>query len=119
MARYGVEQTNDLINIQWAGTNKTFTKIILPKNISLKNDESIKIEKLENATIVSYYTSINPWEKSSKHIEYILKNPKCDSYDFEIYKQAGIRKYNLKIIENETIKDFENISSDFYYKTWK
>jgi len=119
MTRYGVEQTNDLINIQWAGTNKTFTKLILPKDISIKNDESIKIEKLENATIVSYYTSINPWEKSSKNIEYTLKNPKCDSYDFEIYKQAGIRKYNLKIIENKTIKDFENISSDFYYKTWK
>jgi len=115
MYKYWVQQNNDLLNIQWAWTNKTFTKIILPWNINIKNDNSLKIEKLKNITIVSYYTNINPWNKSIKNIEYTIKNPECLDYNLEIYKQAWIRKYDLNI----DTKIFNNIDSDFYYKTWK
>lgn len=104
----------DLLNIQWKWINKQFVRLVLPKNAIIAN-EKIKLIEEENRKIVYFYMDTNPGETSRYSIKYFLPNKECKPYSFKIFKQAGLRNYDLnisspdwKIINEKTLNtDFE------------
>lgn len=125
MAKFRIKADNDLINIAWKWINQSFTKIVIPKNAILDENELKKY----------WYTQVNhwkyitiekllktqSWEKSYFKINYKLENIDCNTNNFKIYKQAWIYNYDIYFnYENIFSKEKENIKldwlkTDFYY----
>jgi len=106
----------DILNIQWKWVNKSYVRVILPKNIKVFPNKWQHVEKYENSTVVSFYTDTRVLESTNYNIKYRLINTDCKNYSFKLYKQPWIREYSLKILDWNTKKMFEWIKSDFIYK---
>ena len=101
----------DLLNIQWKWNNISFTRIILPKNIEIKNRDWIKIIRYKKFTILQFYINTEVTQISNFNINYKIKNKDCKKYNFKLYKQAWISNYNIQIDNNQ----FKAIKKDFIY----
>ena len=110
------DTSSKLLNIQWKWENRQYIRVILPKNIILKNKKDfISIKNYnKNEKSVAFFLNTKPWEKSSFKINYILKNTNCELYNYELYKQPGIKKYNLKLNTFGKNSFFSNIKEDLF-----
>jgi hypothetical protein len=57
----------------------------------------MEISKLRNHTLVEFYTTTRRLEKVFHIIEYVLPNKFCEDYSFRLYKQPGIRSYDIEL----------------------
>jgi hypothetical protein len=106
----------DILNIQWKWVNKSYIRVVLPKDIEVFPDRWQHVEKYKNNTVVSFYSDTRVLESTSYNIKYRLKNSKCENYSFKFYKQPWIRKYSLKINDWKIKKTFNSLKTDFIYK---
>lgn len=107
---------NDIINIQWKWVNKSYVRIVLPKNIVVKPQYWMNINKYENTTVVDFYMNTRVLESTNYNIEYKIENKECLDYDYKFLKQPWIRDYTLNIF-NENDKKISNLVNwDFIYK---
>ncbi|NDK08394.1 DUF4012 domain-containing protein [Candidatus Gracilibacteria bacterium] len=104
-----------IMHIQGTGNNWQYIKVLLPKNAIIKEDRNYKIEETAGLKYVSFYLQTRRFETKSMTINYILPNEKCEKYTFNFYKQAGIRKYDIVIKDDDIHIEKKNISTDFIY----
>ena len=104
MKRFRINENIDLINISWAGENRNFTKVVIPKNAILDHKELIKnwYQVIDHNIYktVEKLISTKPWENSYFEFDYIIENIDCISNDFKIFKQAWIYDYDIKFNTN-------------------
>lgn len=110
---------SDILNIQGLWENKSFLRILIPKNASVYPYWNQIVQETENYKIVEFYTNTKSSKTSNYSIKYRLKNPKCSDYNYKIYKQPGLKDYNLNLEIQWKIKNYENINTDFIYNYWK
>ena len=106
----------DVINIQWKWTNKAYVRVLLPKDIEVQPKFWMNVNKYPNATVLDFYLNTRLLESNHFDIEYRIKNLECKDYDFKLYKQPGIRKYNIEINEWEKLVKKFWVDWDYIYK---
>ncbi len=94
--KFEIKQDNDLINISWAWENKSYTKILIPKNAIIKPNWYKVIDE-KNYKIAEKLIKLKSWEKKYFEIFYKIENINCDKQNYKIYKQAWIYEYELLI----------------------
>lgn len=113
---YWVANKTDILNIQWRWINKSFTRILLPKNAIVSEKKWQKVYEMENYKIVELYINTEKLETSLNSISYVLENPNCSDYTYKFFKQPGIKKYNINFDIFSKKDKYNSIKSDFIYK---
>ena len=105
-----------LLSIQWNWENKQYIRIILPKNaIITKNSKILSIKDYKKRwKVIDFYLNTKVWETSNFKLDYTIPNKKCLLYNFELYKQPWIKKYDLDYNLDWEKKEFRNIDSDLF-----
>ena len=116
MEKNWVESTIDLMNIQWAWINKSFIRVLLPKNAIIDKKQGLEIKYFKYFSYVDFYIDTKAWENSIYNIDYKLNNSDCSVYDFKFYKQSWIREYDIHINKNWTNYIYTNIQNDFMFE---
>jgi hypothetical protein len=116
--KYNVVDKNVLF-IQWKADNKSYVRILLPKEAIIKDTKYIDIFQLENHKLVEFYTTTRRLEKVFHTIEYTLPNWSCKDYDFTLYKQPGIRTYDIEIEKDGIMTKKYWMEEDYYYNSKK
>ena len=79
-----------------------------------------KLSTTEVKKGVEFFLDTRVQETSYYNVNYTLKNPECENYDFMLYKQAGIPQYDMEInIEDKTIHTLEEKKISFLKKEMK
>ncbi|MDP3381481.1 MAG: hypothetical protein Q8S84_08550 [bacterium] len=65
--------------------------------------------------MVDYYHDTRLLEIKNFDIKYKIPNSKCENYKFKIYKQPGIRTYDLEINDKDNTFREEDIEGDYVY----
>lgn len=110
------KKINDLINIQWKWENKSYVRVILPKDAIVQEKDWMNIIKQEEYTILEFYMDTKILESTQYNINYKIPNIECNKYSFKFYKQPGINKYNLEIIDWDKNIEKTLITGDYIYK---
>ena len=116
MNKNWVESNINLLNIQGAWINKSFIRVLLPKNAIIESKLDGEIKKFENFSYVDFFSETKPSEESIYNIAYKLENNDCKTYDFKLYKQAWVRKYDLHINKNWINYIYTDIQNDFRFE---
>ena len=115
------DNRENIINIQWRWDNKSFTRILLPRWVIVKEKPNLKVSYHPKLTVVEIYMTTRLRETNSYELEYTIANKKCDNYSFKFYKQPGIRNYDIEINKDSVQTKENNIKTDFvfpYKKAW-
>lgn len=110
------KKLEDIINIQWKWDNKSYLRVLLPKEADVKILKWQKVYDYENYKIVELYTETKAWQTKSYDVNYILKNNSCKKYSYKFFKQAWIKDYQIlfNVLGKETW--YNEIKTDFIYK---
>ena len=106
----------DILNIQWKWENKSYVRVVLPKEIKVEKQDGMNISYNEENTVVDFYINTRLLETTNYNIDYRITNSKCKNYDFVLYKQAWIKDYSVKIKNKNQIIKYDNIKTDFIIK---
>ena len=118
MRKYNVTDKNILF-IQWKTDNKSYVRVLLPKNAIIEKNKNISISELDNHQLVEFYTNTRRLEKVSQVINYTLPNKSCEEYSFKLYKQPGIRSYDIQVEKDWYLDKKYWIEKDYYYNSSK
>lgn len=88
---------------------------MLPKNAVIEENKSYVIEETPTVKYVKFYLQTNRFETRSININYKLPNPTCQKYNFNLYKQAWVRKYDIVVRDDDSMTEKKNIANDFSY----
>jgi len=112
---HNITNKESIINIQWRGDNKSYVRIILPKDAIIEQKEGMNIQKFDTFQQVDFYQYTRLLESTHYDINYKLPNIKCEKYSYKLYKQPWIRKFDIEITnwKNEVIKKW--IVWDYFY----
>lgn len=110
------KKIEDIINIQGKWYNRSYLRILIPKNSEVILGEWQKVSETENYKIIELYTLTKPWETINYSINYILKNNDCKKYTYKFYKQPWIKDYQIlfDILWKQT--NYNDIKTDFTYR---
>ncbi|MDP2396482.1 MAG: hypothetical protein Q8M44_06580 [bacterium] len=75
----------------------------------------MNIIQSETYQMVDYYHDTRLLEIKNFDIKYKIPNSKCENYKFKIYKQPGIRTYDLEINDKDNTFREEDIEGDYVY----
>lgn len=113
------KKREDIINIQWRINNKNYVRVLIPKNAIAVVGNGQKLIQEKEYQYLEFYTDL-PMNSTGKYkIAYTLKNPSCSEYEFTLFKQPGIRNYNISFETDNWVEDFSRIEKDFIYKMKK
>ena len=118
MRKYNVTDKNILF-MQWKTDNKSYVRVLLPKNAIIEKNKNISISELDNHQLVEFYTNTRRLEKVSQVINYTLPNKSCEEYSFKLYKQPGIRSYDIQVEKDWYLDKKYWIEKDYYYNSSK
>ena len=92
----------DVINIQWKGTNKSFVRVLLPEWVDVQEQPGLKIYNYPSTTVVEYYSDTRLLESTHFDLIYKIPNKECKPYSYKLYKQPGIKKYDFEYFNINT-----------------
>ena len=110
-----ITEKTDYINIQWKWENRSYVRVILPKDAIIEKKDWMNIIKNDTFQQVDYYQNTRLLETSTFDIKYRLPNPKCSNYTYKLYKQPGIREYDVEIKDKTNIVKKDFIWGDYVY----
>lgn len=113
---YWVKYKNDILNIQWRWKNKSYVRVLIPKNAIVNLQKNQKEYEFDTYKIVELYIDTEKLETSLNSISYVIDNPNCDKYTYKFFKQPGIKKYNINFDMFWVLDKYSSIKSDFIYK---
>ncbi len=114
--QYWIKDKTDILNIQWRWDNKSYLRIIVPKNTEVYLQDWQTLDKKNEYNIIWLYTYVRKMETWTNEISYRLKNPDCKEYNYKYYKQPWIKNYNIEFDVLWNYNQYKWINSDFIYK---
>ena len=114
--KYWVKEKTDILNIQWRGTNKSYLRLMIPKNAEVYPEPGQNVIEYNNYKIVELYVATEKLQTSKNSVQYTIKNPECKPYSYKFFKQPWIMKYNINFDVMWEESKYTNITSDFVYK---
>lgn len=106
----------DIINIQWKWENKSYVRVLLPKEAKVKQGNWLKVSEYKGYKVAEFYINTRLLETTYFNIEYSLENKACKNYDYKLYKQPWISHYQIEIKNNDKLTKNSEVVSDYYYK---
>jgi hypothetical protein len=113
---YWVTNKRDILNIQWKWDNKSYVRVLIPKDTIVQTQNNQKVYEYENYKVVELYITTQNLETSRNSISYTILNPNCEKYSYKFFKQPGIRRYNINFSVFWEENKYSEIESDFIYK---
>lgn len=114
---FSIKDKNKILSIQWAGNNRQYVRVILPKEAIIEENNQLTInDSLIDKKIVSFYMNTQRTQTTNTNIKYKLENENCMKYDYYFYKQAWIKDYSIEINNNDEITKQNELNKDFYFK---
>ena len=105
----------ELIHIQGKTDNKQFVQVILPKDAIILNPEKYIITENSNNKVVKFYTTVERFQSLESIIEYSLENKECKDYNYILYKQAGLRDYDVNFMKDDMKIEAKWVDKDFVW----
>ena len=115
MAEYQLD-TPDLLEIQWADTNRQFVRIILPENAQITPQESVEVVEYGSRKWVEFFLDTQLQETSFFTLNYSLPNPSCKPYTYMFYKQPGIVNYDMIFDYDSETFSYPDQVQDFFFE---
>lgn len=106
----------DIINIQWKWFNRSFLRVLVPKEASISLLDWQNITENEKYKIVNLYTLTKAWQTSNYDIKYRLNNIDCKNYSYKFFKQPWIKNYQILFDILWKKNEYNDIKTDFIYK---
>lgn len=118
MKKYNLNTPN-LFKIQWADRNRQYVRIILPENAQITPQKNMEIVDYGKRKGIEFFLTTPEQQASYYAFSYTLPNPSCKPYSFILYKQPGMKKFDVRLDING--KDFEYYGrdKDFYFEERK
>jgi hypothetical protein len=113
---YWVKNKRDILNIQGKGDNKSYVRILIPKNTIVQTAKNQNVYDYWNYKILELYITTQNLETSKTTISYTISNPDCQKYTYKFFKQPWIRKYNINFNVFWEENKYNEIENDFIYK---
>jgi len=113
---YWIKHKNDILNIQWRWENKSYVRVLIPKNTVINLQKNQKEYEFDTYKIVELYIDTEKLETSLNSISYMIQNPNCEKYTYKFFKQPGIKKYNINFDLFWEKDKYNSIKTDFIYK---
>ena len=110
-----MKNIEDIINIQWRWDNRSFFRILLPKNSEVKLLDWQNLIENEKYKTLELYTRTKAWETTDYEINYVLKNKDCKDYSYKFFKQPWIKDYQILFNVFWKQNEYNNIKTDFIY----
>lgn len=94
-------------------------RIILPENAQITPQKNMEIVDYGKRKGIEFFLTTPEQQASYYTFSYTLPNPYCKPYSFILYKQPGMKKFDVRLDINE--KDFEYYGrdKDFYFEERK
>ena len=108
------KKREDIINIQWKGDNKSYLRILLPKEAKVSLWEWQKVTEYEKYKILEFYTETKAWQTTSYDVNYSLET--CKNYSYKFFKQPWIKNYQILFDILWKQSEYNDIKTDFIYK---
>lgn len=111
------KKLEDIINIQWKWYNRSYLRILIPKEaeaILMEWQEVVEHSKYKS---INFLTLTKPWQTTNYEINYRLIREDCrKDYSFKFFKQPWIKNYQILFDVFGKQTDYSNIKTDFIYK---
>lgn len=119
IVEYGLEWSPNLFEIQWAGTNKQYVRVIFPHNASIVPQTDLEVVDYGSRKWAEFFLETELSQTTKYKVEYRLENPECKPYSYKFYKQAGLRNYDIEISIDDENYEYDNFDTDFYFEVRK
>ncbi len=108
--------TPNLFEIQWAGTNRQFVRVIIPDEAILEPQEWVVEILYGERKWAEFFLETQLQETSFFTLKYQLPNHECKPYTYELYKQPGIPLYDITMDIDGDTYTYTQQQQDFYFE---
>lgn len=112
---YDIPNRTSLAQIQWNGPNKSYIRVLLPKDAVIQKNSKITVIQHPSVQEVNFFMTTQRLETRDFNIYYRLENPDCQDYDFVLYHQPGIIDHSITISDGNNSSQKSWVKRDFYY----
>lgn len=111
--KYNIIDKNHIRYIQWKWDNYQYVRVYLPKNAVIKQQTGLTVAKYDRFQIASLFVKTRLYETTKNTIEYTISKTNCNWYSYKLYKQPGIKSYDMNIKINWENISAKNVQKDF------
>ena len=112
--KYEVKNQDHIMYIQWRWRNYQYMRVLLPNNAKITPKPWLRVIDKKDYKIAEFYIKTERLEVQDFTIDYQLKNPDCQPYNYKQFKQPGINSYDMKFkYNNEDIIEADSVWKDF------
>lgn len=108
--------TPHLFKIQGADRNRQYVRMILPQNAQIFPQKGMEIVEYGTRKGVEFFLTTPEQQASYYTFSYTLPNPQCNLYTFTLYKQPGIKSFDVRLNLGEKEFEYFNREKDFYFE---
>ena len=112
---YDIPNKANLLSIQWDSPNKSFIRVLLPKQAIIQDNNLISIIEHPSSKEVNFFITTRRLETRGFNLYYSLPNTECRDYDFKFYNQPGIPDHSIIISDPNNSAQKSWVNTDFYY----
>ena len=113
MDKYNISDQHHIRYIQWKWDNYQYVRVYLPRNAIIKEQDWYVIERFSRYQIVSFFIKTRLYETTTHELNYSISKPNCNWYSYKLYKQPGIKIYDMNMNFNLESISAKNIQKDF------
>lgn len=107
---------DSLLEIQWAARNRQYVRVILPDDAVIIPSKNYEIIDYGDRQGIEFFIETQQQQRTSFSYEYSLPNPECKPYDFTLYKQPWIPRYDIQLNLDGEKFEYKNVEEDFYFE---
>lgn len=111
--KHNIQDKEHIRYIQWKWDNYQFVRIFLPKNAVIEPELGLIIQEESRYKIAEFYIKTRLYETTKNNIKYTINKPNCKWYSYKLYKQPGIKAYDMNIEINWEKISAKNVQKDF------
>lgn len=115
MDLYWIE-SEEILQIQWAGRNRQFVRIILPSDSLIPQSDSYEIVNYGSRKGIEFFINTELFGESFYSFQYSLPNLECRDYDYMMYKQPWIRSFDISLDIDGANFNYPWREEDFYFE---
>jgi hypothetical protein len=113
MNKYNVKDQHHIRYIQWKWDNYQYVRVYLPKNAIVIEKPWYTVEQFDRYKIVGFFIKTRLYETTTHELNYSINKPNCNWYSYKLYKQPGIKKYDMNLNFNWESISAKNVQKDF------
>ena len=111
--KHNIQDKNHIRYIQWKWDNYQYVRVYLPKNAVIEPQLGLIVQEESRYKIAEFFIKTRLYETTNNILEYSIKKDNCNSYSYKLYKQPGIKSYDMNIEINWEKISAKDVQKDF------